>query len=933
MNVKFGIPQTRQQQRRRTTTTTTTNKNRHRKWTQFAYVVAAFLAFYLITLACISTRIVTLDANSSANSLFFHHDGESESEHKYKYKYKHKSSSAAADKVRNDATWILQHWNEHVRQLQEELIVLEQQQQQQQQQSSDTHASPPYYKKPITAYIESSRWYDSVTIPGTGSREGGEKGIPPKFSEPLPLRTQTPDDLQRVVYPKVQSCQDIPSKLPIDRGLQFNTTSTTSKTTTTATATGQDEIVWNIGDAPTPPDFIETETLHCPVDADPYLPWIHDVFLQNGKVQFIAQNKRRCKTGKGFGPDLERLEPQVALLQSVSVERLDEARANELAPELWSDHTGRNSTSTSTSTNNSSHSTAATNNATRHHRYRLVPYEQAADDGRYTRFICRFHTWTHDQSRVDLAETLSEYPFNYEYIAFRKFNNRDGLLSRRGKDNGKFWTATLLFSCPLPKELQTTVKDEETETSLVSIQNGNGRILPVLHVDIVPIRTPPRFPLGPDDDGYYFNTELVGKNLMGNFHPTQAWGTRHVLPRVEASGRWENLPVCPIPDASSSTRDVPVSTSHTTVHESASSSTLSLPLNSTGTNKKKEKTTEKTHLISACLWASATFRTRGKSKAAKTDTKARLMEWIEFHLLVGVDHIYVYDNSGAHTNETDLSDITDLYPNQVTRIDWPSTVCNNNNPANDNTGERSSQYAAENSCRTRFGPRTEWIATFDTDEYLVPMGQHTSLRTVVEQATTTNILSFRSSRGKLRYAATEPDEKQGRVKWSNSTYLQAYNCDGSEPPRPEWADRARKQLYRSDYVLYHFVHYAAVTQGYLSKFIPHEGRNTWGRYYTEPSPSERVTDELHEATMIHTKGLDIGQTWYLKNKCQIDSIRKWQGCFLGFPFPNNTKLEGAHDETDGWEYNCFVNDKVENYWIPRLEEALVKRDLLVTEKN
>jgi hypothetical protein len=46
---------------------------------------------------------------------------------------------------------------------------------------------------------------------------------------------------------------------------------------------------------------------------------------------------------------------------------------------------------------------------------------------------------------------------------------------------------------------------------------------------------------------------------------------------------------------------------------------------------------------------------------ATTVTKIRLIEWIEFHSLVGFDHIYVYDNSGAQTNETNLAEITDLY--------------------------------------------------------------------------------------------------------------------------------------------------------------------------------------------------------------------------------------------------------------------------------
>ncbi len=114
----------------------------------------------------------------------------------------------------------------------------------------------------------------------------------------------------------------------------------------------------------------------------------------------------------------------------------------------------------------------------------------------------------------------------------------------------------------------------------------------------------------------------------------------------------------------------------------------------------------------------------------------------------------MYDNSGAHTNETDLRPIVDLFPaSQVTRIDWPSVVCNNNIPAHDNTGERSSQYAAENSCLTRFGPFTEWMASIDADEYLVPMGKYKSLRQVVQDADKKgyNILSFKSTRGRLRF--------------------------------------------------------------------------------------------------------------------------------------------------------------------------------------
>lgn len=56
---------------------------------------------------------------------------------------------------------------------------------------------------------------------------------------------------------------------------------------------------------------------YCPVDADPYLPWIHDVFpAQDGAyVEFVISNKRRCNSDpKVFQSDLKSLEPQVALV-------------------------------------------------------------------------------------------------------------------------------------------------------------------------------------------------------------------------------------------------------------------------------------------------------------------------------------------------------------------------------------------------------------------------------------------------------------------------------------------------------------------------------------------------------------------------------------------------------------------------------------------
>lgn len=727
--------------------------------------------------------------------------------------------------------------------------------------------------KTLTAYIEPPL---QDTVPGTGSRGDMEAkhddGVRPTFVVPLPLRTHTPNDLRRHEYPRLQTCHDMPGKFPVDKGLEVD-------------ANG-DVIVWNVGDTPTPPDFAEKEVPYCPVEADPFLPWIHDVFpIQDGtKIQFIAQNKRRCRTGKNFDKDVNRLIPQVALMQSVSVQRINESMALSLAPELWQPE---NSDSASVSQGIQQQQST---------RYRLAPYDEASDDGMYTRFICRFHatdlTGESPQTLL-LGETLSEFPFNYELVSYRK--GQQTLITPKGKDSRLFWASNIRFDCPLPSN--TALRQHVAAGSTI-LSDGT----PTVYVDLIPIRTSVRY------NELYMTEEMIGPRdtwAMDSFNATLRWGDRNVLPRIEASGRWENIPVCLPPRLPES--------------ETMTNTAVSPPVVS---KDDAAPTTTKPHYLSACLWASAEFKTRGIKKGATTDTQERLKEWIEFHLMVGFDHVYVYDNSGAHTNETSLESVLSEYPGKVTRIDWPSIVCNNNIPAHDSTGERSSQYAAENSCRTRYGPFTEWIASFDTDEYFVPMGNYTSLKDVLRDARDrgTNILSFRSSRGRLRI---NKSAKTGnaREQMPNTTFLEAYNCDSAGSPKPQWADRARKQIYRPDYVLYHYVHYSTVTQGYLKTFEETDA-GKWKHRFGESSPSETTTDEVNEAVMVHTKTIKKDMTSSYQKKCRFDFEKKWLGCWIAYSWPNGTASKKDGHDTDGMEYNCFINENVESYWVPQLRRKL-----------
>jgi hypothetical protein len=128
-------------------------------------------------------------------------------------------------------------------------------------------------------------------------------------------------------------------------------------------------------------------------------------------------------------------------------------------------------------------------------------------------------------------------------------------------------------------------------------------------------------------DELYLTEDMIGPREewgMDGFNATLRWGERNVLPRIEASGRWENIPICLPPSLPEGAMSVEMP-----------------PVPATATETKK---TTKPHYLSACLWASAEFKTRGVKKGATTDTQDRLQEWIEFHLMTGFDHIYVYDN-------------------------------------------------------------------------------------------------------------------------------------------------------------------------------------------------------------------------------------------------------------------------------------------------
>ena len=783
---------------------------------------------------------------------------------------------------------------------------------------------PSQLRQTLTAYVEPALNDRDTAVPYDqgDAKDKTNIGKPPKFVVPLPLRTHKPDDLLKFEYPKVQTCADLPAKLPVDAGLLLNDR-------------GEHKII-NVNNRQTIQDPL-ADAAYCPVNADPFLPWLHDVFPSpNGRaVHFIAQNKRRCNTGNRFLPDLERLEPQVALMQPISVERIEEGRAQELAPELWTPEGEKELESEEESSTS---------------RYRLASFEEASSDGQYTRFICRFHAMSigaddgQPRSTV-IGETLSTYPINYELANYRKAMPSFGsMLSPKGKDNAQFWLSNFRFGCPVP----------DVAGLAETIAAGGGIMsdgTPLIHVDVVPIRTSPRFGV----QEVHFTEELAGKRgqygqdvgdkwrwdeVMGTtpgkygFDAKTRWGDKNVVPRIEASGRYANIPICrPPPPTLEGTGD--------DVDAQKGKANAEVKLNAGGTlDAPTDPNRKKKHQLVGCLWASKQYTTRGHENAIN-DTSERLIEWLEYNLMVGFDHIYVYDNTGAHTDDTDLRETLSRFsPSEVTRIEWPYRVCNNNVPAHENTGERSSQHAAEASCRQRYGAHSEWVAAIDPDEYLVPMGKYDNLKDVLRDAGSkgTEILGFKSTRAFARAELMEPyfdygdcgtEESPKCLQKSAVTLnLELYNCDVEKLPKPDWAQRAKKQIYRPSYVLSHYVHYSTITKGLVEPCADMEGRGQKCKHrWKERSPTERFSDERNEVVMIHSKTLVPRDSVDWRTRCKPDFVESHKvKCRVGWPVPNYDANAHGEANEDGMKYNCYSYQKVSEVWVPRLREAMKKRE-------
>ena len=99
------------------------------------------------------------------------------------------------------------------------------------------------------------------------------------------------------------------------------------------------------------------------------------------------------------------------------------------------------------------------------------------------------------------------------------------------------------------------------------------------------------------------------------------------------------------------------------------------------------------------------------------DENLYIREWLEYHLLVGVEHFFLYDMDGGQ----ELAEILEPYEDAgvVTRVPWShyeGTRLDRGGPVHLNKSSLAHRHFA-----LHFGRRVRWAQKIDADEFLYPL--------------------------------------------------------------------------------------------------------------------------------------------------------------------------------------------------------------------
>ena len=98
-------------------------------------------------------------------------------------------------------------------------------------------------------------------------------------------------------------------------------------------------------------------------------------------------------------------------------------------------------------------------------------------------------------------------------------------------------------------------------------------------------------------------------------------------------------------------------------------------------------------------------------------------------------------------------------------------------------------------------------------------------------------------------------------------------------------------------------------------------------HFRETRTTDAFTDEVYHAVMLHSKTTVPEYTTDWRTRCKAGhKPAHGKNCRVGFPWPQNNDRGSEKATSDGYGYNCFTNEKLTNYWLPKLRDAMKSRE-------
>ena len=153
--------------------------------------------------------------------------------------------------------------------------------------------------------------------------------------------------------------------------------------------------------------------------------------------------------------------------------------------------------------------------------------------------------------------------------------------------------------------------------------------------------------------------------------------------------------------------------------------------------------------------------TNGASTSARSSSRKLMVEWLEYHLALGINHFFLYDIALRKVGQR-LKDILTDYINDglVTVVSWPYQSCVSGmaaeKPLQWSHDERKytvtfqppkeiSRHAAMASCYSRFRSTSDYIAHLDVDDFFVLDSQANNIRRKKKSVALKNEVSANST--------------------------------------------------------------------------------------------------------------------------------------------------------------------------------------------